>query len=137
MQIYKVAAACFGALVLMQVDFAQAQSRAELPIPGIDIVVRKDKPGMKAAPDKPPKQNRSAINTSRSNIKYQKSAAPGKPPKAGIANSYEVEDISITNRKAAPGGPALGTRARTKPTATKREIKQDAVSLNVRRQRDF
>jgi hypothetical protein len=63
-----IIAACAGALVFAPADLAQAQDRGGFIIP--EVAVKKDsgKPG----------QNRSAIVTSRSNIKHQGSAAPDK-----------------------------------------------------------
>jgi uncharacterized low-complexity protein len=80
-----IIAACAGALVFAQTDLAKAQ-----PKPGKQtratgqIIVNDQDAGGKAAPGKPG-QNRSAINTSRSNIKHQGSAAPEKPKPAGAA----------------------------------------------------
>jgi hypothetical protein len=64
-----IIAACAGALVFAQADFAQAQNRGGFIIPAVAVKKDSGKPG----------QNRQAITTSRSNIKHQGLAAPEKP----------------------------------------------------------
>jgi hypothetical protein len=63
--------ACAGMFILAQTDLARAQAAA-LPIPGINIVIKKCGGGpcpTKANPS-PPAKPKSAITTSRSNIKH-------------------------------------------------------------------
>jgi hypothetical protein len=71
MKIYVLVAACVGALV-----FTTMAQAIETPIPGINIVTPKETPRIKPSAGKSPTQNRSAITTSRSNIKHQGSAGP-------------------------------------------------------------
>jgi hypothetical protein len=78
-----IIAACAGALVFAQADFAQAQNRGGFIIPVIAVKKDSGKPG----------QNRAAINTTRSNIKHQGSAAPGKPTQARQAITTSRSNI--------------------------------------------
>jgi hypothetical protein len=109
-----IIAACAGTLVFVQASPGQAQERRHGGF--IIPLVAKSDSGKRG-------QNRATVNTSRSNIKHQGLAAPGKPPKAGIADSHELEEISITNRKAAPGKP---NQSREAITTTRSNIKQNS-----------
>jgi uncharacterized low-complexity protein len=79
-----IIAACAGALVFTQADFAQAQTKpTKQTREEVSFTFQKGRSGNSgngrmAAPEKP-KQNREAIVTSRSNIKHQRLAAPEKP----------------------------------------------------------
>jgi hypothetical protein len=72
-----IIAACAGTLFFAQANFAQAQTKSSKQTRATGQIIT-DKGGGG-------KQNRSAITTSRSNIKHQGSAAPGKPNQAGEA----------------------------------------------------
>jgi hypothetical protein len=67
-----IIAACAGALVFAQADFAQAQTKPtkQTRATGQIIIIHTGGGGSAKTDSGKPKQNRAAITTSRSNIKH-------------------------------------------------------------------